>query len=203
MRLFILLATLLTPACAYAPPIESKTLNSPNPTSYVFSAPFPAVLAIIDELCNKERSVSNADTPTSKAIYLCHRPSEGSAYRRANPLGQSSYPIYTPNYNPNADKDRVAVDTRSFDSRSYYVHEKPLRTRGSFFIDIERISAHETKASVTTINLRALNGTITGIHGAIVPHIADLKPTSIEEYETLLYLANRLGQANMPPLKLP
>jgi hypothetical protein len=200
LRFFLLVLPLL-PACAYAPPVERKTLSTPNPTTYVFSASYAQVLAIMDELCTKGRSESRADTPTSRSINFCNRPSEGAAYRRAN--GRISFPLYTPNYEPYAEKDRVAVHTKHYDSRSYYVSGKPLQARGSYFVDLERTGAGRTRVSVTVNELKAPNGTARGLHGAVVPNIAVLEPTSIEEYEILLAFGNRLGDANMPPLRLP
>jgi hypothetical protein len=201
-RFFLLVIPFLS-ACAYAPPVERKALSSPNPTSYIFSAPYPLVLMVVDQLCAKGRPESSADTPTSRAIARCHRPSEGAAYRRANPTGQSRYPLYTPGYAPNSDKDHVAVETRILDSRSYYVGGKPLEFSGSFFVDFERAGTGNTRVSVTAIELSARNGTTRGLHGAVVPNITVLEPTSIEEYEILLYLGNRVGEAAMPPLRLP
>lgn len=201
--LTIIPAALLGSACAYAPPIEHKTLSSPNPTSYVFSSPFPKVLAAMDDLCSKDRPLSDADTPTSRAISRCDRSSEVDVYTRECPSCRRDHPLYTPKFNPDANQDRIVFETRNFDSRSYFVNGKPVSNWCLYVVILQRIDSAKTRVTIEPIDLRAVNGTAHGIHGAIVTHIVNLKPTSIEEYEVLYYLGNRIGESGMPLIQLP
>jgi len=189
--LTIIPVVLLCSACAYAPPIERKTPSSPNPTSYLFSSPFPKMLAAMDDLCSKDRPLSDADTPTSRNILYCHRTSEGYVYQ------------YTPNFKPDADRDRIVIKTLNIDSRSYFVNGKPLRYSCMYAVILQRIDSNKTRVTIEPIELQTINGTTRGMHLGIVPNIITLRPTSIEEYDILLYLGKRTGESGMPPMQLP
>ena len=186
-------------ACAYAPEINTKKLEKPNPTSFVFSASFPEVLAELDKLCETNRSPKETDPPTSKAVYECVRSEElYQAVMRGYPRPKT---YYTPNYQPMADSDQIVLTTKPFGSRTYYAEAKPLHVMCNLRLSITRIDTRKTKVSISAEQLKARNGTMTGMHGATVPNIERLEPTSIEEYEILIYLGDRLGENNMPTIQ--
>lgn len=190
---------LLVTACTYVPPVEHIPLSNKNPTTYVFSAPYASVLNAIDEVCRKNRLASDYDTPTSREIRGCNRWSESEAKSRGRPAQF----YYTPKYRPDAQKDEISIFTKHFDSRSYYVHGRPLQVGVHMRVDLLRSGEQKTKVTVTAVDLEAFNGTIPAMHGGIARHVEHLPRTTIEEYEILLYLGRLLGEADMPPVRVP
>lgn len=157
----------------------------------------------MDDLCSKDRPLSDIDTPTSRAISRCDRSSEVDVYTRECPSCSLEHPLYTPKFNPDAKKDRIIFETRNFDSRSYFINGKPMSYWCRYAVILQKIDSDKTQVTIEPIRLQTINGTTRGMHYGIVPNIINLKPTTIEEYDILLYLGKRTGETGMPPMQLP
>jgi hypothetical protein len=83
------------------------------------------------------------------------------------------------------------------------VNGKPMRYRYMSAVILQRIDSEKTRVTIEPIELQTVNGTTRGMHLGIVPNIINLKPTTIEEYDILLYLGKRTGESGMPPIQLP
>lgn len=88
-------------------------------------------------------------------------------------------------------------------SKLYYSKDKPLRYRTAFVINLSTINNDSTKVSIIAEDPKVLNGISGyGAHGAIARE-TKVEPTTIEEYSILLFIADKLADKTLTPLKLP
>jgi hypothetical protein len=89
-----------------------------------------------------------------------------------------------------------------WNSPIYYARGKPLEFRAQFRIILKSLNSTQTLLKVEVENPRVIKG-ISGIgpHGFICKEIV-VKPTTIEEYCLILYIANQIGDNSLLPLNL-
>ena len=88
-------------------------------------------------------------------------------------------------------------------SKLYHSKDKPLRYRTAFIIELSTINDDSTKVSIIAEDPKILNGISSyGAHGAVARE-TKVGPTSIEEYSILLFIADKLGDKTLTPLKIP
>ncbi len=76
-----------------------------------------------------------------------------------------------------------------WDSPVYYANGKPLKFRCEFVFKLDSIADERTKVTVQVLHPRVMNGTVgIGPHGSIAREVV-VKPTTVEEYTLLQYLA--------------
>ena len=88
-------------------------------------------------------------------------------------------------------------------SKLYYSNGKPLEYRTPFFIRFTKINETSTKVLIGAEDPKVLNGISGyGAHGAVARETT-VEPSTIEEYSILLFIADKLGDKTLLPLKLP
>jgi hypothetical protein len=88
-------------------------------------------------------------------------------------------------------------------SKLYFSKGQPLEYRTAFIIKLTKISNDSTKLSIIAEDPKVINGIAGfGPHGPIAKE-TKVQPSSIEEYSLLLFIADKLGDSNLAPLKLP
>lgn len=85
----------------------------------------------------------------------------------------------------------------------YHVKGKPLLFRTAYALKLKITGKGQTQMTIQTENPVVINGTAgIGPHGPIARE-EKVDPITIEEYALLLYLADKLGDKTMKPLKMP
>ena len=88
-------------------------------------------------------------------------------------------------------------------SKLYFSKGKPLKYRTAFIIKLTKINKDSTSIFIQAEKPTVINGIIgLGPHGPIARETI-VAPTSIEEYSILLFIADKLGDKTLLPLKLP
>jgi hypothetical protein len=88
-------------------------------------------------------------------------------------------------------------------SKFYVSKGKPLETRTAFIIKLSAQDANSTKVAIVAESPTVLNGIAGfGVHGPVARE-TKVQPSSIEEYTLLLFIANKLDDKNLEPLRLP
>ena len=88
-------------------------------------------------------------------------------------------------------------------SKLYFSKGKPLEYRTAFIIKLTNINKDLTNIFIEAEEPKVINGILgLGAHGPIARETI-VDPTSIEEYSILLFIADKLGDKSLLPLKLP
>lgn len=90
-------------------------------------------------------------------------------------------------------------------SKLYFSKGRPLEYRTPFIIKLSRADSLglSTKLTIVAEKPRVLNGISNyNAHGPVVRE-TPVEPSSIEEYSILLYIASKLGDTTLLPLKVP
>ena len=104
---------------------------------------------------------------------------------------------------PNTSSDVfLEVFHEAWISEFYYSHNHPLSYTTNFAIKLSKIGSNKTMVKVFALNPEVINGTGFGVHGPANIY-TPAQPTTIEEYSLLLFIADKLGDTTLPPLKLP
>lgn len=106
--------------------------------------------------------------------------------------------------NPNAKNDiYVHCFGTPWYSKLYYTDNKPLKYRTAFIIKLKKVDENKTQIEIIAENPTVINGISSyGSHGAIALN-TKVEPSSIEEYTLLLFIANHLGESNLPKIRFP
>ena len=180
--------------------IQTRSLLSPNPTSYSFPLPLEevhtrALQAFSIEHQIKERIFEKSASPVSLRTVLSAESSTNAMHGKAL-------------FADPANAHDIYLDT----SHTPFVVSSVYRGRdgGLPFIATFRLhlagSGPETVVTVTASGAEVINGTKFGI-GPCGPgqgwNCVKVQPTTVEEYSILSYLGRYLGITNMPPVILP
>lgn len=88
-------------------------------------------------------------------------------------------------------------------SKFYYSENHSLEYTANFIVKLEKVSDNSTKVSIIADSPEVINGiTGFGVHGSVARYTT-VQPTTIEEYTLLEFIANKLGETTVLPLKLP
>ena len=88
-------------------------------------------------------------------------------------------------------------------SKYYYSQNHPLEYSSNFIIKLIRINDRSTKVLVIADDPEVINGSMKyGVHGPVARYTS-VEPTTIEEYAILEFIASKLGDKTLLPLKLP
>jgi hypothetical protein len=101
-----------------------------------------------------------------------------------------------------ADDVFLEVYHEAWISKYYHSHGHPLKFTTDFAIQLSSIDANKTKVKIIALNPEVINGTGFGVHGPANIY-TPAQPTTIEEYSLLLFIADKVGDTTLPPLKLP
>ena len=87
-------------------------------------------------------------------------------------------------------------------SKYYYSDSKPIEYSADFVFKLAKIDENSTDVKVVAIDPEIISGMGLGIHGPKNIY-TKAQPTTIEEYSLLLFMADKLGDNTLLPLKLP
>ena len=87
-------------------------------------------------------------------------------------------------------------------SKYYYSDSQPIQYTADFVFKLTKIDENSTVVKVVAINPEIVSGMGLGVHGPMNIY-TKAQPTTIEEYSFLLFIADKLGDATLLPLKLP
>ena len=87
-------------------------------------------------------------------------------------------------------------------SKYYYSVNQPIKYTAEFVFKLTKIDENSTAVKVVTINPEIISGKGLGVHGPMSIY-TKAQPTTIEEYSLLLFIADKLGDRTLLPLKLP
>ena len=88
-------------------------------------------------------------------------------------------------------------------SKLYFSKGRPLETRMAFIIKLSAQDATTTKVTIVPERPAVLNGISGfGVHAAIARE-TEVRPSTIEEYSLLLFVADILGDKSLAPLRTP
>ena len=77
---------------------------------------------------------------------------------------------------------------------------KPLEYTASYTMTVTPISDSQTRVDIRTFDSNVLIATNVGVHGG--DGVEAVASTSIEEYRFLLTIGNKVGEKEMPPLRV-
>lgn len=85
----------------------------------------------------------------------------------------------------------------------YYSKGQPLEYRTAFSIKLSKVDSTSTKVTIIAENPKVLNGVSNySAHGPVARETT-VESSTIEEYSLLLFIANKLGDTTLAPIKLP
>ena len=87
-------------------------------------------------------------------------------------------------------------------SKFYYSDDHPLKYTTEFALKLKMVDSSSTELKVVALNPQVVNGMSIEVHGPQNEY-AKVQPTTIEEYSILLFIADKLGDKTLLPLRLP
>jgi hypothetical protein len=118
----------------------------------------------------------------------------------------SKKPLFSIHYfsKPNTENDIYIHDFgNTWVSKLYFNNGKPMECRTAFIIKLSKVNDSKTKVKIVAENPKVINGIVGyGPHGAIARE-TEVESSTIEEYALLLFIADKLGDKTLHPLKLP
>ncbi|HMT75979.1 MAG TPA: hypothetical protein PKA77_18035 [Chitinophagaceae bacterium] len=88
-------------------------------------------------------------------------------------------------------------------SKLYFSKGRPLEYRTPFIIKLAKADSISTKVTIVAENPRVLNGISHYTAHGPAARQTSVEPSSIEEYSILLFIASKLGDTTLLPLKVP
>jgi hypothetical protein len=189
--------------CGESPhPVLIKKLIQLNPTNYIFKLPVDKLRDTIIKLFDLDHQM---DDTVLKSVFIDHI------------LKNDPFPIiFSPEQAKNAsfgydyfkkpgtDNDIFLCQMGScWYSPIYFYKNGAFLFSSSFAIKFKTLSPKETLIKVIDVDPGILNGTICcGPHGNYA-NIQNVKPTTVEEYTLILYIAEKLGIEGLKPLHIP
>ncbi|MEP7232920.1 MAG: hypothetical protein ABI691_21855 [Ginsengibacter sp.] len=190
--------------------IQKKVLASPNVTSHIFQFP---INTLRDTLRPFLDPYLQMESPFLKQVFYHYNDRDSI---------QTTFKIITANDSahrwlvgdyfkmPNTENDIVLHSYVSpWDSPLYYWKKKPLPYIASFILKLKSIDKDQTLLTIEPQNpeiyLCTFYWTQCTTCGIDVMDLRtrDVKPTTIEEHALLQYIADKLGDHTVEPLKLP
>ena len=88
-------------------------------------------------------------------------------------------------------------------SKFYYSQNHPLEYTANFIIKLEKVNDSSTKVLIVADDAEVVNGTTGfGVHGPVARY-TNVQGTTIEEYTLLEFIASKLGDKTLLPIRLP
>jgi hypothetical protein len=185
----VLLVIILLYICNSRDPIKYTKLKLPerNPTEYIFPVSIDTIEKVIKTEINVYKAY-RASTVTAQIKYY--------------------YGVDTIFKNPSNIHDVIYWHCFIDSSKVYYNSDEPVMFIAHFHIHLISLNDTSTKVIVNTIDTGLYKPTFLGsmgmVHGKYAYHFIPVEPTSVEEYEILLAIGEKLRLKNkMPTLILP
>ena len=188
-------------------PIEEKPFPVRNNSEYIFQLGISQLKDTITALFNIENQDNNRFLTPIFYDYMSEDDTS-QENRISIPFNAetSKNPLFGKHY---FDKQGTLNDIYihnfgvAWPSKLYFSNDEPLKYRTAFIIKLFTITDNSTKALIIANDPKVING-MNGfaVHGPIARETS-VNPSSIEEYSLLLFISDKLGEKNLPPLKLP
>lgn len=205
-NIFIFLA-FITQGCKNIDPIQSKPFPIKNNPTHNFKLSIDKLKDTITSMFSIENQIDNKIL-NNIFYYYSKGDSETNANRHLITFETESSQdtLFSKDYFSKASTSNdIYLHDFNFSwlSKLYFSNGKPLEYRTPFIIKLLKINNDSTTISVIAEDPKVLNG-ISGYgpHGPIARETV-VEPTSIEEYSILLFIADKLGDKTLVPLKLP
>jgi hypothetical protein len=204
LKLYVLAVTVFcTLGCNSQDKIDTLELPILNPTSHIFNLP----IQILKDTLINIFSFNQQDSDKSMKNIFSGHPFKGySHYTQQTFLAESAKDSILHDYFriPGREDDiYLFALTGAWDSKLYYANNKPMLFESSYILHLKKISDNQTQIKIEGDNSFVING-MDG-YGAHGPKRRQQKisPTTIEEYTLILFIASKLRDNSLPPLKLP
>jgi hypothetical protein len=195
---------------------QQKVLPHPNSTSYEYGATVQQVKSAInrafcqwkdEELAVRARRVWNGpgDIEAKHRLTMALQLPPGSLFlNKEDAYGPAEAVLGR----PGNENDAYFNGTESpvDESPVYFADGHRLIYYADFHIHVAAVGAKRTRVEVFTRGSSVVVGAERGwtVHGPNTSFImADVKPTTVEEYQILLRIGQQLGEKDMPPLITP
>lgn len=194
-KVFLLLCSLYLASCAcYYEDIRREGEEVLNPTSYVYDFPRPAVKRVLDScfvLSRYEFPPDARERYRENLKSLVVVPKVGDTSSQFSNNQDTLYPV-------------------SFPQRSYVFKNRKgqfLWAYSQYILRVDSLGKDKTKIEIFLHDNDVTIGRKLGFNpvsnGLLVPRCIKSTSTTIEEYEILKYVGNKLGQKGMPPIHYP
>jgi hypothetical protein len=92
---------------------------------------------------------------------------------------------------------------KTWNSKYYYTKNRPLKFISNYIIKFESLNESLTKVTIAADDPQVINGTTCcGPHGTEARY-APVLGSTVEEYALLEYIASKLGDTSLAPIKFP
>jgi hypothetical protein len=201
-RTVILIFFSATLSCTSVEPIQTKAFSVKNVPEHVFKLKYAALKDTIVSLFNVENQLD--DKILNKIFY--NYILNGSTMVLTFQAETSRDTIFSREYfsKPTTSNDIFIHDFReSWPSKFYYSKNHALKYAADFIVKLYKVDDTSTKISIMAYNPEVINGISGyGAHGPVARYTPVL-PTTIEEYTLLEFIASKLGDTTLLPIKLP
>jgi hypothetical protein len=190
--------------CTQSPDrIESQKLLQANPTSYTFKMP---VTELRDTVIKMFGIAPQMDNPILKTVFMDATASKEYPIEIVFSPETSQKVVFGQEYfkGKNTDGDIYLTSMGGFWLSPLYFHGgKPFEYITPFVIQFKKITKESTQITIKAIEPKIVNGTeCCDTHGNY-SRMELVKPTTVEEYTLLTYIADKLGVKGLKPIVFP
>ena len=188
-------------------PIEEKSFPVRNIPEHIFNIPLSQIKDSIVSFFNIETQYKNKFLELIFYDYMSENDSsENNKHFEFFNAETEEDALFGKSYfsNSNTSND-IYIHNFGFCwfSKFYFSKGKPLKYRTAFIIKLSNVDRKHTKVSIVAENPIVINGIDGfGFHGPRGRETS-VQSSSIEEYSILLFIADKLGENKLVPLKLP
>jgi hypothetical protein len=198
---FLLFLLISVSGCESQSNIVVHKLNPKNPVSHIFNLPMEKLKDTILEIFKDQDSDTYLDKVFIGGDYYGHR-NPTQQFFEVNSKDDSIPDAYFCEPGRNDDIYLMAL-TGTWDSKVYFSNGKPMQFQSSYILHLMKLNGGQTLLTVKADSPFVVNGMGgIGVHGP-KSLTQKVSPTTIEEYSLILFIASKLGEVNLPPLKLP
>jgi hypothetical protein len=184
--------------------VEFKQLEHPNPTSYTFDIPLHKLHDTLIKIFDLDSQYGNPIL--GKIFYYKSSESDLDIHQVSFDPEVPDSAVFGKEYfqKPNTKNDIFLNQFDHWNSLIYHHKDKPFEYNATFAIQLKELN-HDS----TLLNIKALDPEIYNGSKCCGPCLGNyaltekVKPTSIEEYTLILYIAQKLGAKGLQPLQLP
>ncbi len=203
-RFFLVVVLILSVTiCNCQSKINIKTLGTPNPTSHVFNLPVDLLRDTIVKLFSFENQYEN------KFLLSIFNRTDSEKAGKANSIFYvetfKKQVIAKEYFEKSGIENDLYIHNYKFfwKSKVYFANGKPMEYVTPFVLHFKEISNKQTMLIVEAADPVVINGYEGLSYHGPTQREQRVKPTTIEEYSLILYISYKLGDRNMPPLRLP
>jgi hypothetical protein len=182
-------------------PIKEYPFPVKNIPEHVFKLNINALIDLITTFFKTENSPEQ-NKILRNVFYFCRDTTKRTVSLNAE---QSKDATFGENYfsqEGTSDDIYLTVFNKAWISKFYYSTGQPISYTADFVFKLKRIDENLTDVKVVAVNPEIIIGMGLGVHGPMNIY-TKAQPTTIEEYSLLLFIADKLGDTTLSPLKLP